>query len=335
MAEISVLGAGSWGTALATLLTENGHQVTLWSHKQSEVDALESTHTLDKLPGIVLPEKLLFTADLESALYEKDLIVFAVPSIATRETALKCKPYLPTGQKIITVSKGIEESTLLTQVEIIEEILPEASVGILSGPSHAEEVILHMPTLVVAAGRTRDLAVFTQEIFMNENFRVYTSPDVTGVEVGGSLKNVIALAAGISDGLGFGDNAKAALITRGVKEMSELAVKMGGEPETLAGLTGIGDLIVTCQSQHSRNRRAGMYIGQGMKMDEAMKKVNMVVEGVYSAKAAKALGEKYQVEMPIVEEINDVLFADKDPKEACLTLMTRDKKKEVLDSSWG
>jgi glycerol-3-phosphate dehydrogenase (NAD(P)+) len=201
-------------------------------------------------------------------------------------------------------------------------------VGILSGPSHAEEVVIGMPTLVVAGARDRDLAVMTQELFMNENFRVYTSPDVIGIEIGGSLKNVIALAAGMSDGLGFGDNAKAALITRGIREISALAIAMGGQSETLSGLTGMGDLIVTCQSRHSRNRRAGVYMGQGMKMKEAMEKVAMVVEGVYSAKAALALGQKYQVELPIIEEVNRVLFENKDVREAVLSLMTRDKKKE-------
>ena len=336
MADISVLGAGSWGTALAALLCDNGHQVVLWSHRKEQAEELNSSHVnQSKLPGVGLPEKLRFTSDLEEALREKDLIVFAVPSKAERETAEKCKAYLPAGQRIITVSKGIEEDSLMTQVEILKDVLPDAVVGILSGPSHAEEVVLRQPTLVVAGSESRDLAIFVQELFMNENFRVYVSPDVLGIEVGGSLKNAIALAAGMSDGLGFGDNAKAALITRGIKEISQLAVAMGGREETLSGLTGIGDLIVTCQSHHSRNRRAGVYIGQGMKTKEAMDKVAMVVEGVYSAKAAQKLGQKYGVELPIISEVNRVLFENKDPREAVLSLMTRDKKKEVELYKWS
>ncbi len=277
---------------------------------------------------MTLPDKLQYSSDLEDCATDKDLIVFAVPSKASRQTAENIKPYICKGQKIITVTKGIEEDTLMTQVDIIEDVLPDTVVGILSGPSHAEEVVIGMPTLVVAGARDRDLAVMTQELFMNENFRVYTSPDAIGIEIGGSLKNVIALAAGMSDGLGFGDNAKAALITRGIREISALAIAMGGQSETLSGLTGMGDLIVTCQSRHSRNRRAGVYMGQGMKMKEAMEKVAMVVEGVYSAKAALALGQKYQVELPIIEEVNRVLFENKDVREAVLSLMTRDKKKE-------
>lgn len=329
MAEISVLGAGSWGTALAALLVSNGHHVVLWSYRKEQVEQLQSTHKNEsKLPGVTLPDKLQYSSDLKDCALDKDLIVFAVPSKAARQTAENIKPYIRKGQKIITVTKGIEEDTLMTQVDIIEDVLPDTMVGILSGPSHAEEVVIGMPTLVVAGARDRDLAVMTQELFMNENFRVYTSPDVIGIEIGGSLKNVIALAAGMSDGLGFGDNAKAALITRGIREISALAIAMGGQSETLSGLTGMGDLIVTCQSRHSRNRRAGVYMGQGMKMKEAMEKVAMVVEGVYSAKAALALGQKYQVELPIIEEVNRVLFENKDVREAVLSLMTRDKKKE-------
>jgi glycerol-3-phosphate dehydrogenase (NAD(P)+) len=271
---------------------------------------------------------------LEEAVKGMDLIVFSVPSTATRRTAENIKPYID-NQKIITVSKGIEENTLMIQTEIIEDVLGDkAKVGVLSGPSHAEEVVIGQPTLVVIGSKDRELCVFAQELFMNDNFRVYISSDTTGIELGGSLKNVIALAAGMSDGLGFGDNAKAALITRGIKEIASLAVKMGADIETLSGLSGIGDLIVTCQSRHSRNRRAGVYIGQGMKMKEAMDKVAMVVEGVYSAKAAKALGDKYKVELPIIEEVNRVLFEDADPRESVLSLMTRDKKSEISSPEW-
>jgi glycerol-3-phosphate dehydrogenase (NAD(P)+) len=335
MANVSVLGAGSWGTALAVLLCKNGHSVTLWSYRNDQTEELKRTlENKSKLPGVKLPEKLNFTSDLEEAVKGMDLIVFSVPSTATRRTAENIKPYID-NQKIITVSKGIEENTLMIQTEIIEDVLGDkAKVGVLSGPSHAEEVVIGQPTLVVIGSKDRELCVFAQELFMNDNFRVYISSDTTGIELGGSLKNVIALAAGMSDGLGFGDNAKAALITRGIKEIASLAVKMGADIETLSGLSGIGDLIVTCQSRHSRNRRAGVYIGQGMKMKEAMDKVAMVVEGVYSAKAAKALGDKYKVELPIIEEVNRVLFEDADPRESVLSLMTRDKKSEISSPEW-
>ncbi len=335
MAEVSVIGAGSWGTALASVLCKNGHNTTLWSHRQSQVDQLNETRENDKLPGFILPEELVFTASLEDAVKDKDLIILAVPSTATRETAHKMQGLLPEGQRIVTVAKGIEEATLYTQCEIISEELPEATVGVLSGPSHAEEVVEGLPTLVVAGAKDRMLALLTQEVFMNENFRVYVSPDVKGIELGGSLKNVIALAAGMCDGLGFGDNAKAALITRGVKEITSLAVAMGGMFETVNGLTGIGDLIVTCSSRHSRNRKAGVLIGQGMDVDAAMKEVRMVVEGVYSAKAALALGRKYDVELPIIEQVNAVLFDGASAKDAVETLMTRNKKAESELLSWN
>lgn len=367
MAHISVLGAGSWGTALAALLCENGHQVTLWSHREEQAEELRTTRMNSKLPGQLLPDSLEYTADLEAALKNRDMLIMAVPSKATRETAEKIKKICDTKSAeksknndqgplkeiteenrscppaentydnlppVISVSKGIEDETLLTQSEIIEDVLPGVLVGVLSGPSHAEEVIRHLPTVVVAGAKKRTLAIMTQEFFMNENFRVYISPDVKGIEVGASLKNVIALAAGMSDGLGYGDNTKAALITRGIREITELAVAMGGKPETLAGLTGIGDLIVTCESVHSRNHRAGELIGQGMSMDEAMNSVAMVVEGVHSAKAALALGKKYDAYMPIITEVNHVLFDGKSPKEGVYDLMNRDKKAENKDIEW-
>ena len=264
----------------------------------------------------------------------RDLIVLAVPSTATRQTAHNMAEWIPEGQQVITVSKGIEEGTLMTQCQIVEDELPQAVVGILSGPSHAEEVIRHLPTAIVAGAKDRRLAVFVQELFMNEYFRVYTSPDVHGIEVGGSLKNVIALAAGMSDGLGFGDNTRAALMTRGIKEISSLARQMGGEAETLSGLTGIGDLIVTCASVHSRNHQAGLYIGQGLSTEEAMKKVNMVVEGVHCAKAARALSEKYGIDLPIISVVNQVLFEGKSAREAVISLMNRHKKSEIEGMTW-
>ncbi len=329
MKNIAVLGAGSWGSALAALLCKNGHNVILWSHRESQVVEMAKTGINDKLPGVKLPTNLKFSADLAAAVKDKDLLIVAVPSIAERETAKKLSSLIKDGQKIITVSKGIEEATLLTQTEILEEVLPKATVGVLSGPSHAEEVILGLPTLVVVGAKDEIFAKEVQEIFANENFRVYTSTDVLGIEIGASLKNVMALAAGMSDGLGFGDNAKAALITRGIKEMSALSVAVGGMPGTLSGLTGVGDLIVTCQSQHSRNRKAGFYIGQGMAPEDAYEKVKMVVEGAYSAKAALALGKKYGVDLPIISEVNQVLFDGKDVKEAVWDLMNRTLKAEM------
>lgn len=332
MAHIAVLGAGSWGSALASVLVWNGHDVTVWSHRAEEAAELERTHTNpSKLPDVQLPEALHFTADLREAVEKSDTVVFAVPSKAERSTAEKAHPFLTEGQRIITVSKGIEEETLLTQCGILEDVFSDlhVPVGILSGPSHAEEVIRRLPTVVVAGSEDGTLALYMQEIFMNEDFRVYTSDDVTGIELGGSLKNVIALAAGMSDGLGYGDNAKAALITRGIHEITELAVRMGGRSSTLAGLTGIGDLIVTCESAHSRNRQAGILIGQGMAPEDAIREVRMVVEGVYSAKAALALGSKYGCELPIISEVNHVLFDGENPGEAVQNLMTRDRKEEV------
>ncbi|MCR5397220.1 MAG: NAD(P)-dependent glycerol-3-phosphate dehydrogenase [Lachnospiraceae bacterium] len=329
MKTVAVLGAGSWGSALAALLCNNGQDVILWSHRESQVREMKKTGENDKLPGVKLPKNLRFSADLKEAVSNKDLLVMAVPSVAERETAKKIAPFLSTGQKIITVSKGIEETTLYTQTDILEEELPDAVVGVLSGPSHAEEVIMGLPTLVVVGAKDEAFAKEVQVMFANENFRVYTGTDVLGIEIGASLKNVMALAAGMSDGLGYGDNAKAALITRGIKEMSALSVAAGGLPETLSGLTGVGDLIVTCQSQHSRNRRAGYYIGQGMTPQEAYDKVKMVVEGAYSAKAALAMGEKYGVDLPIIREVNRVLFEGKNVKEAVWELMNRSLKSEM------
>lgn len=334
MSKIGVLGAGSWGTALAAHLVKNHHDVVLWSHRESQVDEMRATRENSKLPGNKLPEALRYTADIKEAVNDKDLLVFAVPSTATRETAEKAKSFIKDGQRIVLVSKGIEESTLFTQEEIIKDVLPNSDVAVLSGPSHAEEVIAEMPTVVVSGARNKETAVFVQSVFMNSSFRVYISSDVLGIELGGSIKNVMALAAGMSDGLGFGDNAKAALITRGVHEMTALAVKMGGRVETLNGLTGIGDLIVTCESRHSRNRKCGMLIGQGMPMKDAVKEVKMVVEGIYSAKAALGLGQKYDVDLPIVEAVNHVLFDDYSAKDAVYDLMTRERKSEFSGDNW-
>ncbi len=335
MAKVSIIGAGSWGTALSVVLHTNGHQVTVWSILESEISMLqEKREHVSKLPGVALPEEIAFTSDLEAAVKDKDLLVLAVPSVYTRSTAHSMKPYVKEGQIVVNVAKGIEEATLKTLVEIVEEELPEVEGAVLSGPSHAEEVGRGLPTTCVVGARSRATAEYIQNIFMNQVFRVYTSPDILGIELGGALKNVIALAAGMADGLGYGDNTKAALITRGITEISRLALAMGARYETLSGLTGIGDLIVTCASRHSRNRRAGMLIGQGKTMEEAMNEVQMVVEGVYSAKAAMALAEKYQVPMPIIEQVNQVLFYGKPVEEAVQELMLRDKKMEHEDLLW-
>lgn len=335
MANVGVMGAGSWGTALALLLHKNGHQVTVWSINQEEVDMLSSKreHT-SKLPGVKLPEEMIFTSNMEEAIVGKNFLVLAVPSPFTRSTARNMKPYVKEGQIIVDVAKGIEEATLMTLSQQIEEELPQADVAVLSGPSHAEEVGRGLPTIVVIGARTKETAEYLQSMFMNEVFRVYTSPDMLGMELGGSLKNVIALAAGIADGMGYGDNTKAALITRGIAEIARLGVKMGGAIESFTGLTGIGDLIVTCASVHSRNRKAGYLMGQGKSMQEAMDEVQMVVEGVYSTKAAVKLGEKYGVSLPIINKVNEVLFEGKDPKEAVNELMLRDSKAEHTALPW-
>ena len=300
MADVAIIGAGSWGIALAKVLHTNGNKVTVWSIVEDEITMLKEKHEhVQKLPGVKLPEDMEFTTDLESAVSGKAYLILAVP---------------------------------LT--DIVEQEIPQAEVAVMCGPSHAEEVGIGLPTTVVAGAKKRAVAEEIQDIFMNNVFRVYTSPDVLGMELGGSLKNVIALAAGMADGLGYGDNTKAALITRGMFEMNKLAVTMGAKQETLNGLTGIGDLIVTCESKHSRNRKAGMLIGQGYTMQQAMDEVKMVVEGVYSAKAAIALAKKYGVDMPIIEEVNKVLFEDKPAKEAVNDLMLRDKKMEHGNLGW-
>ncbi|MGI6069599.1 MAG: NAD(P)H-dependent glycerol-3-phosphate dehydrogenase [Blautia sp.] len=335
MATISVLGAGSWGTALALLLYNNGHEVVLWSALEDEVKMLnEKREHASKLPGVKLPADMKITVDLEGALQGPDLAVLAVPSPFTRSTAHQMAPFVRDGQKIVNVAKGIEEGTFMTLSEIIEEEIPQADVAVLSGPSHAEEVGRGLPTTCVVSARTRHTAEYIQGLFMSPVFRVYTTPDILGVELGAALKNVIALAAGTADGLGYGDNTKAALITRGIAEIARLGTKMGAKPETFYGLSGIGDLIVTCASVHSRNRKAGYLMGRGYTMQEAMDEVKMVVEGVYSAKAAKGLAEKYQVEMPIIQEVNQVLFENKNAADAVQDLMVRDKKIESPALPW-
>ena len=322
MAKVNVLGAGSWGTALSLLLHKNGHQVKLWSALENEVKMLnEKREHESKLPGVHIPEEVEITTDLEGCLKDVDVAVLAVPSPFTRSTAKQMAPFVKDGQIIVNVAKGVEEHTLMTLSDIISEEIPAANVCVLSGPSHAEEVGRGLPTTCVVSAEKREIAEYLQGIFMSPVFRVYTTPDILGVELGGALKNVIALAAGTADGLGYGDNTKAALITRGIAEIARLG-------------TGMGDLIVTCASVHSRNRKAGYLMGKGYTMQQAMDEVKMVVEGVYSAKAAKSLAEKYDVDMPIIMEVNKVLFEDKPAADAVRDLMLRDKKVETPMLPW-
>lgn len=335
MALVTIIGAGSWGIALATVLNKNGHDVTIWSIVKQEIEMLKECHEhKDKLPGVILDNNIKFTDDIEEAAKDKDIYVMAVPSPYTRSTSHLFAPYIEKDKIIVNVAKGIEEETLDTLTEIIKEEIPQAIPAVLSGPSHAEEVSRGIPTTCVVGADKKETAEYIQNLFMNEFFRVYTSPDILGIELGGALKNVVALAAGMADGLGYGDNTKAALITRGIHEIGRLGIAMGGKVESFTGLTGIGDLIVTCASMHSRNRRAGILIGQGKTMQEAMDEVKMVVEGVYSAKAAMKLAQKYGVEVPIIEQVNMILFEDKKASSALKDLMCRDKKAEISTLSW-
>ena len=335
MAKISVIGSGGWGIALTILLHKNGHDLTIWSFDKKEAEELKKIRqNKTKLPNILLPEDVKVTDDLKEAVDDKDILILAVPSKAIRSVSKSLKNIIKDNQIVVNVAKGLEEDTLETMTDIIEEELKDKNpkVAVLSGPSHAEEVGRGIPTTCVVSAHNKELTLYLQNIFMNPSFRVYTSPDMLGVEIGGALKNVIALAAGIADGLNYGDNTKAALITRGIKEISALGVAMGGEQSTFYGLTGLGDLIVTCASMHSRNRRAGILLGQGKTLDEAIKEVNMVVEGVYSAKSALMAAKKYNVEIPIIEQVNAVLFENKNAAEAVNELMIRDKKLEI--QSW-
>ena len=335
MAKISIIGAGSWGTALGLLLCNNGHDVTICSDNEKEIESLkEHREHLTKLPGVKLPDEMKFTCDVRGSLSGQDILVMAKASPYVRTTCKKYAADIPDGQLIVNVAKGVEADTLMTMSQIIEEEVPGANVVVLSGPSHAEEVGRGLPTTIVVGAHDRESALYVQNVFMSPVFRVYTSPDITGIELGGALKNVIALAAGTADGLGYGDNTKAALITRGIAEIARLGTAMGAHAETFYGLSGIGDLIVTCASVHSRNRKAGYLIGQGRTMQQAMDEVKMVVEGVYSAKAAKGLAEKYDVEMPIITEVNKVLFEGKNAAEAVIDLMVRDKKVETPMLPW-
>lgn len=327
--KISVIGSGSWGTAISLLLAKKGHDVFLWSWQQSETDRLcADRENKEFLPGRRFFENITPTHSMSAAVEGAALLVTAVPSPATRATAKQLAPFVEPGQIIVNISKGLEDKTLLRLSQVYEEEIPQADIAVMSGPSHAEEVSLGLPTTNVVAADSEKTAKFLQDIFMDEAFRIYTSADKIGAELGGALKNVIALCAGISDGLGYGDNTKAALMTRGIAEIKRLGAAMGADIHTFSGLSGIGDLIVTCTSMHSRNRRAGILLGKGKPLSEVLSEVHMVVEGVNTARAAYELSRRYKVDMPIVAEACAVLFDGKSPKSAVHELMTRDKTSE-------
>lgn len=326
--EIAIIGSGGWGTAAAVHLNKLGHKITLWSWLKEESDSLRNNlENKAFLPGVKLSDDITYTSDI-SCVKDKELIVLVTPSKAIRSTARSMAGYVSKGAVIVILSKGIEDESLKTLSDVVEEEIPQATVAVMSGPSHAEEVARGIPTTNIAACSDISKAQLVQSVFMSETFRVYTGTDVTGVELGGALKNVIALCAGILDGIGYGDNTKAALMTRGIKEIARLGEKMGANPETFWGLSGVGDLIVTCTSMHSRNRRAGILIGQGKTVDEAIAEVNMVVEGIVNCNAAYKLSQKYNVDMPIVSEAYNVIYNGKSPKDAVTDLMIRDKKLE-------
>ena len=332
----AVIGSGAWGTALALVLLENGHEVTLWSHTREESDVLRQRRENPMLPGVRLPEELELTADL-TCVKECQVIVLVTPSFAIRETAQKLAALADLGTPVVLASKGIEKGTSLLLHQVVEqELSGKCPVVVLSGPSHAEEVVRRVPTAVVVASESRQAAVLVQEMFMNSRLRIYTSPDIVGVEVGAAMKNVIALCAGCCDGMGYGDNTKAMLMTRGLTEIARLGVAMGARKETFAGLAGLGDLIVTCTSMHSRNRRAGILVGQGRTIHQAMDELGgAVVEGYYAAASAKELADKAGVEMPITFGAYEVLYEEKDPHEVLRALMSRQARDELEEEqSW-
>lgn len=326
--KIGIVGAGSWGTSLAFLLNKNGNNVTIWGYDKNEIQDIQNSRENEKfLPGVKIDKNIKITFD-SNDLLDKEMIVLAVPSKAIRSVCERFKPIFNDGRIIVNATKGFEEATLLRLSEVIKEVIPKSKVAILSGPSHAEEVSKEMATACVASSYEIETAKKVQDVFMNNVFRVYTNMDIIGVELGAALKNLIALAAGASDGCGFGDNAKAALITRGMAEIARLGIAMGAKRETFSGLTGMGDLIVTCTSIHSRNRRAGLLLGQGKTLEETLDEIKMVVEGVNTAKAAYELSLKYDVDMPITKEIYNVLFENKNIKTSVIDLMSRSKTGE-------
>ncbi|MEC1661799.1 NAD(P)H-dependent glycerol-3-phosphate dehydrogenase [Bacillus halotolerans] len=335
MKRVTMLGAGSWGTALALVLADNNHDVRMWGHRAELIQQINDLHeNKDYLPDVKLPESIRATTEIGEAVSDADFIIVAVPTKAIREVLRQAVPFMTKKAVFVHVSKGIEPDSLLRISEIMEFELPSdvrKDIVVLSGPSHAEEVGLRHPTTVTSSSKSMQAAEEVQDLFINHNFRVYTNPDIVGVEIGGALKNIIALAAGITDGLGYGDNAKAALITRGLAEIARLGTKMGGNPLTFSGLTGVGDLIVTCTSVHSRNWRAGNLLGKGYKLEDVLEEMGMVVEGVRTTKAAYQLSEKYQVQMPITEALHQVLFNGQKVETAVESLMARGKTHEMED----
>ena len=330
MERIGVLGAGTWGMALARVLANAGHQVTVWSALEREVEEFSATRTHPNLPGMTIPDTIEFTKDMETVCKDQKILLFAVPSVFVRATAKKAAPYVRDGQIIVDVAKGIEADTLFTMTQVIGQEMgnPNLKLVALSGPTHAEEVARDLPTTIVAACEDLEAAETVQGLFSDTCMRVYTNEDVLGVELCGAMKNVMALAAGISSGLGYGDNAKAAIITRGIAEIARLGRAFGCKQETFAGLTGVGDLIVTATSVHSRNNRCGMLLGQGVPAQEAVKQVGMVVEGINALPAAMQMKEKYRVEMPIAEAVNAVVNKGASAKEQVHMLMHREQKPE-------
>ncbi|WP_141604220.1 NAD(P)H-dependent glycerol-3-phosphate dehydrogenase [Terrilactibacillus laevilacticus] len=333
MKKVAVIGSGSWGTALSIVLADNGYSVQLWGHRQNQIDEINSSHTNQRyLPGITLSDQIIASSDMKLVLKEVDMVLIVVPTKAMREVLTNIRENLDHSVIFVHGSKGIEPGSSKRISELIEEEIPNdkrQGVVVLSGPSHAEEVCLRHPTTVAVASHSLEAARKVQDAFINNHFRVYTNDDIVGVEIGGALKNIIALGAGISDGLGYGDNAKAALITRGLAEIARLGTKLGANPLTFIGLAGMGDLIVTCTSIHSRNWRCGHLLGKGHTLEEALNEMGMVVEGVRTTKAAYLLAQQENVELPITTAIYNVLFEGKSPKQAVDELMNRDKKDEI------
>lgn len=335
MEKIGVLGGGSWGTALSILLANKGESVDLYVRNEEQFQEMLNLRKNSKyLPNATLPKNLNIVNDLENTILGKNIILLSVPTHGVRGILNSIKGYVKKEQVIVNVAKGIENDTLLRVSEIVKEFLPDNKFVCLSGPSHAEEVALDIPTTVVSSSDDISTAEYIQDVFMTSNFRVYTNPDLIGVELGGALKNIIALGAGISDGIGYGDNTKAALMTRGISEMARLGKEMGASLDTFWGLSGIGDLIVTCTSMHSRNRRAGILIGEGKTTDEAIKEVGMVVEGIKTTKSAYELSKKHNIDLPITKELYKLLYENSDVKESVPNLMGRDKKHEMENLSF-
>ena len=329
MKQIAIIGSGSWGVALAIHLAKNGNIVKVWSFSEEEADLINNEKKCKFLPNVVIPDNIECRNSFEEVIKNADIILHVTPSKFTRDTVKQYKEYVDVeNQPIVICSKGIEKDTALTLDEVIKQEIPNVRIGALSGPSHAEEVSMGIPTVLVIASKDEEVKGIIQDAFMNEAIRIYTSNDIKGVELGGALKNIIAFCAGVASGLGFGDNTDAALITRGLVEIRKLGMALGGEKDTFYGLTGLGDLIVTCLSEHSRNRRAGKLIGQGKSIEETRQEVGMTIESIDNIEVAKALTEKLNLELPILDTVYDVLYNHLNPKEAVNILMTRGRKEE-------